>query len=403
MNKRWKQIVGFILPMLVLSGCIQDLEKAPSKEKKVGPDEVVVQTTNNQLSDNYYRSVIRDGKYQLAASASVDNNLTSSGNSQAYEEGLLRISKKIFPTDQYFLQEGQIIDEDTMTSWLGRETKDNPDGLNPVLEEDQTSETTTENAQAANDQAENQSTTNEQVVVDAAATPIYLAQIMEKDIMVEDGDNFKMGGIVVGLAMNSEYSYTDANGVVHKQEISMGELRERGKAYANIIVGRLRNTKELRSVPIVVGIFKQAPSTSVVGGSYVLSGVSREGNYVSDWTEHNDVRVALPVAKDAEGNDQYKYFDDFSNQIINFFPNLNGVSGEGLYVDGALASLKINIVSQFYQQTEITALTQQVTDSAQKNLPEGVNIEITINSAAGVESYIGRQAGAKEFQTHIFQ
>ncbi|MGO1432212.1 MAG: CamS family sex pheromone protein, partial [Ruoffia tabacinasalis] len=244
---------------------------------------------------------------------------------------------------------------------------------------------------------------NEQIVTNVQSTPIYLSQVAEKNLMVETEEGFALGGIVLGLAMNSTYEYTDADGVIHEQEISVGEMRERGRQFANIIVGRLRNTEELRSVPIVVGIYRAAPSDEVVGGTYVLDGISREGNSVTDWTENNEYRIALPIIEASDQSDQYAYFDNFNNEIINFFPNLNGISGEALYIDGGLASLNVEIVSQFYKQTEITALTQHITDVSQRTLPEGVAIEIKVISDAGVEAYVGRPAGATQYQSHIFK
>ena len=202
--------------------------------------------------------------------------------------------------------------------------------------------------------------------------------------------------------MNSEYQYTDSHGTVYKEEISVGEMRERGKQYANIIVGRLRNTEELRSVPIVVGIYSSAPGEDNIAGTYVMDGISREGNSVSDWAEHNEYRVALPALDEDSQSDKYTYFDNFSNDIRNFFPNLNGISGDALYINDGLAQLNIEIVSQFFQETEITALTQYVNDVASRQLPEGVPIEIKISSVSGVEAYLTRSGDKGQFQVHIF-
>lgn len=414
MNKKIKMNVSILLACLMLVGGVKQVRSQAQEDEPTNPDEVTVQTTTNQLSSDFYRAVIIDGQYQIGASASSNNNLSSAANSRAFEEGLLRISKQVFPTEQYFMQEGQIIDEATMTSWLARESATNPEGLNPALpeedaetqsslEESLASEESVDPADDPEDVTEEGAEENEQIVTNVQSTPIYLSQVAEKNLMVETEEGFALGGIVLGLAMNSTYEYTDADGVIHEQEISVGEMRERGRQFANIIVGRLRNTEELRSVPIVVGIYRTAPSDEVVGGTYVLDGISREGNSVTDWTENNEYRIALPIIEASDQSDQYAYFDNFNNEIINFFPNLNGISGEALYIDGGLASLNVEIVSQFYKQTEITALTQHITDVSQRTLPEGVAIEIKVISDAGVEAYVGRPAGATQYQSHIFK
>ena len=409
MWKKWQRGVTLFSATLCLAGCINNLEQEPSSQKNVGANKVVVQPTENQLSNDNYRAVITDGRYQLGISASADSNLSSAGNIRAFEEGLLRIAKTVFPTNQYFLQEGQLINLDTMTKWTGRESDDNPDGLNPRLPEasneqrEAESNSSSENGENA-ESSSAESSSGGQVITDANATPIYLAQIMEKDIMVETNDGYSLSGIVIGLAMNSEYQYTDANGVVHRQEISIGEMRERGKAYANTIVGRLRSTEALRSVPISVGIFSQAPNNNVVGGTYILDGVSREGNSVTDWTEHNENRLLLPTT-DSNGNsgDQYQGFEDFRNKVTNFFPKLNGVTAEALTINGSLSSLKINIVTQFYDLTEITALTQYVTDVAQSVFPANLDLQITIQSSQGTEAVITSPPGNTQVQAQILK
>ena len=164
----------------------------------------------------------------------------------------------------------------------------------------------------------------------------------------------------------------------------------------------MRNTEELRSVPIVVGIYSSAPNEDNIAGTYVMDGISREGNSVSDWAEHNEYRVALPALDEDSQSDKYTYFDNFSNDIRNFFPNLNGISGDALYINDGLAQLNIEIVSQFFQETEITALTQYVNDVASRQLPEGVPIEIKISSVSGVEAYLTRSGDKGQFQVHIF-
>ena len=60
-------------------------------------------------------------------------------------------------------------------------------------------------------------------------------------------------------------------------------------------------------------------------------------------------------------------------------------------------------MTQFYEITEITALTQHVTDMAQRYLPEHIDIEIKISSDVGLESFLARRAGQTAFQSYIFR
>ena len=404
--------------ILLLAGCLGDISNEVDEGRtEYQPNQVDVQTTTNQLANNYYRAAIVDGKYQPSSSASTYYAVNSARNIRALEDGLLRMSQSIFPTDQYFMREGQVLDRETLTSWVGRESATNPEGLNPALPEiesitEETSElnmeeATLEDGSPANDlnEAANLETTTTEVdsqVTDVAPTPVYLSQIMEKNLLVETEEGYSLSGIVIGLAMNSVYEYQDSEGVIHTQEISVGEMRERGRQLANIIVGRLRNSQDLRSVPIAVGIFRNAPNEEIVGGTFLLDGISREGNSVTDWTEINEYRIALPILNPQDGDEQFNYFDNFRQQIVNFFPNLNGIVGEALYINDGLAALHIEIVTQFYQKSEIIALEQHITDVAQSTLPGGIEIEIKITSDVGVEGYVGRPAGATQFESHVF-
>ena len=290
-----------------------------------------------------------------------------------------------------------------MTNWLARESSDNPEGLNPALAANEEETALDTETTMADGEETTMAGEENQVIVDSTSTPIYLTQVMEKNIMVETDEGYQLAGVVIGLAMNSVYQYTDDEGVSYEQEISLGEMRERGRQYANIIVGRLRNTEALRNVPIVVGLFRQAANNEIAGGTYVMNGISREGNYISDWTEQNEYRVFLPIVSSGDYSEQYAFFDNFSDEVRNFFPHLNGVTGEALYIDNGLASLTIEIVSQFYQQSEITALTQHVTDVATKNLPENIPVEISIVSAHGPEAIITRTGGNSQFTAHVYE
>ena len=64
--------------------------------------------------------------------------------------------------------------------------------------------------------------------------------------------------------------------------------------------------------------------------------------------------------------------------------------------------MKVNITTQFYSETEINSFTQFVNEQAQKFLPSGVNIDITIQSTEGVQSFLTKNANEKSYYSHIF-
>ena len=60
-------------------------------------------------------------------------------------------------------------------------------------------------------------------------------------------------------------------------------------------------------------------------------------------------------------------------------------------------------MTQFYDLTEITALTQHVTDVAQNTFPEGLDLQVRIESSEGTEAVITKPAGSNQYQSQILK
>ncbi|MFZ2434815.1 MAG: CamS family sex pheromone protein, partial [Trichococcus flocculiformis] len=224
--------------------------------------------------------------------------------------------------------------------------------------------------------------------------------ILEQDYMIQNENGFELAGMAIGLAMNS-VDYYKVNDVPMEQAISRDKLEEQAKAYANTIITRLRQTEGLESIPIVIGIYEQSAQDSPVGGSYLFEGVSTEGTAIGEWITRNESKVVFPLQSGTQ-TEESSNFDNFKNEVQDFFPNLNGIVGEGKYVDGQLMSLEIDITTQFYGETEIIAFTQHVTDAAGRFLPQNIPVEITIESINGIESFLTRENDSQGFSYHIF-
>ena len=377
-KRSWK-IAGMIASLFLLASCTSTKDTPEAKVTNDSEQNTVpAQPTSNQLSNDYYRALIVDGEYQTSQNRGVSLDLNSSVNMKDFESDLLEIAKKAFPTDQYFFQEGQIISTDTASSWLGRQSEENPDGLNPK----------------DNDKTDS----NER-------SPEYLSQILEQNFMTQTEKGFELGGIAVGLAMNQidYYSVKDENKnfSFYEQPLDVDTVVEKAKEYGNEIVSRLRDETNLESLPIVVGIFLQSPKDSLAGGVYILEGQSTEGRSVNEWVQRNEQKILFPNL-DGEGAEVDSQFDNFKNDIQTFFPNLSGVTGVGLYRDGKILSLHVDIMTQFYGETEMIAFTQQITDAATRYLPSNIEIEVKVESINGIEAFLNRPANTQTFNYHIF-
>ncbi|WP_443473417.1 CamS family sex pheromone protein [Jeotgalibaca sp. A122] len=375
MNKpRWK--MGVLLASLGLLAACTDLEKSSEQTPQTNNNLVPVETTTNQLSNAYYRALIVDGTYKSSQNRGVSLELNSTVNMKDFESGLLDVARSVFSTDTYYFQEGQVITEEVAQSWLGRKTEDNPDGLNPTGNDSDDPKT---------------------------RVPKYLSQIVEQDYLVQTEKGFELGGIAIGLAMNQIDYYTTKDEkdriYTHEQELDIAKIEENAKKYGNQIVRRLRQEEGLESIPIVVGIFIQSPQDSLAGGVYKFEGLSQEGNSVDEWVERKEEKILFPSNEESE---DASHFANFKNEIQSFFPNLSGVTGIGRYNNSQLQSLEINIMTQFYGETEIIAFTQHITDAASQYLPQDAQIEIKVESIDGIESFVARDNGSQNFTYHIF-
>ena len=87
--------------------------------------------------------------------------------------------------------------------------------------------------------------------------------------MIQTENNFELGGISIGIAMNSVDYYTN-DGKDAETEISNEAMIEQAKAIANTILTRLRQNDALKAVPIVFGCsVKRLKMISVAGYTFL--------------------------------------------------------------------------------------------------------------------------------------
>ncbi|MDO4873034.1 MAG: CamS family sex pheromone protein [Carnobacterium sp.] len=333
----------------------------------------VVQSTTNQLSNNFYRALITNGKYQVSQNRGATLSLNTGFNLKNFETGLIELSRTVFPTNQYFFREGQVIDSDTTAKWIARKSDKNPEGLNP---------------------ADNRDTSL------TGRAPLYLAQILEQDYMIQTENNFELGGISIGVAMNSVDYYTNGDRDA-ETKISKEVMIEQAKTIVNQILTRLRQNDALKAVPIVFGVFRQTSKDDIGGGVYVLEATSVEGTEITNWTNVNQKVTVLPLVNEA-ATEESTAFENFKTEVQNVFPNLSGVTARVKYQDNVAKKMVIDIMTQFYGESEMIALAQHVTDAANKYLSKTTPVEVRISSINGVEAFLMQDLTKGVFTYHIF-
>ncbi|MBW8349407.1 CamS family sex pheromone protein [Bacillus sp. IITD106] len=385
--KKW---LALALAAVLLSGCMPTFEK----------NDEVVQDTNDkkeksiiptyQISESYYRTIL--DFVPSKTRGMVVSNLNTKYDIDEFETGLMRVAKENFPTDKYVFQEGQKLDKETVNKWLRRKytasqlkelkiSEEDNIGLNPVNDE--------------------KGTIEEQ----NAKSPIYLAHILEHDYLIKNDNTVKLGGIVIGLALNSVHYYQkEKYGATFEQDIPHATLAAEGKKMAEEIIKRLRSDKEIGDVPITIALFEQKNKNAVIPGNFFAYAHSDKGSgSLGDWKAIDEKYYLFPsTAAENDHRDDVAYFMRFKDDVEKYFPNYNGVIGQAFYKDGQFIKLTIDINIQLYGQAEIIAFTQWATSLVMDHFPDHVKVDVNITSINGAEALIVKNAGDKEPFVHIY-
>lgn len=385
---RW---MSAIIATVLLAGCTPSFKQ--DKELVQTSDDAEVETTlipNRQISESYYKTLIPHK--ESASRGLVVSNIYTKYDMKEVENGLMRISQNEFSTDKYYFQEGQYLSANTVSYWLAREnqTKDQkPDlqGLNPSSLDVNGKEL--------------------DPTVKAVEAPIYLAHIVEQNYLTMTDDNkVKLGGISIGLALNSIYYYQkEQYGEYYEQPIPTAELEKEGEKIAAEVLTRLRARSELADVPIVIGLFKQEARNAIVPGTYFEYSVSKAGqNSLGDWVKMDEKYVTFPTSAPEDiYRDMNTSFQNFKQDVDEYFSNFTSVIGTGFYQNKRLQSLKIEIPIQFYGPAELIGFTQYITDSMVKQLPKDIEINVSITSVNGPEALIKKERNNNEPFVHIYE
>lgn len=375
---RAKKLLLLLTLPLLLAACQQDPgdnEKDSTEETAEAIKEDESATVNqNQLGGNYYRPALdKEGQYITSKNRGITLILNSGININLFEKDLIRLSQDTYPAEKYFIREGQYLPENLVRSWIARKSEDNPEGLNPA-----------ESGEGDERQ------------------PRYLNSILELDFFEKKEDGLNFSGISLGLALNTvDYYQADQFGPTLEQEIDEKEMIEEGKKIADELVSRIREIEDIENKPIMISLYKQAARDDLAGGVHIAKGTSNSGSTtIENWEDLKEERIIFPLQgkSSAEGN----AFANFQSEVETFFPNISGITGRAHYIGDQLNSLNINIMTQFYGETEMISYTQYLKQSAATYLPADLAIEIVVESPAGVEAFLEKDPADAEFYTHVF-
>lgn len=386
-----KRLAIIVLSLgLLLTGCVPNLQK---QEEVVQEDAETKETAiipKYQLDEQYYRTVLPFKP--SGARGLVVSNLHTRYDIEELEVGLMRLAQEIFSPDKYLFQEGQKLDAETVRSWLNRKftakqlkARDMDEsqnvGLNPM--DDEVGDISERNKK----------------------NPLYLAHILEHNYLIKDKDSVSLAGVTIGLALNSVHYYQkEQYGATFEEPIPFKQMESEGKKIAEEVVRRLRKMDGMQDVPIMIALFEQKSSNSVVPGNFFATAQVQKGKTKIDkWEKVNEKYYLFP-SKDAETDhiSDLTPFLNFKQDVEDYFPNYNAVVGKAFYIGDQLQQLTIDIPIQFYGKAEAIGFSQYVTGLVMKHFPNYVNVEVNISSINGPEALVVRKPDAEEPYVHIY-
>jgi protein involved in sex pheromone biosynthesis len=299
-----KQFMIWLALLLLLSACAPKFGEEEVVQKKNNKEQKAVIPKYN-ISDSYYRVVLPFKP--SGARGEVVEDLNTRLDVDEFETGLMRVAQERFSPEDYLFQEGQYLDKETVKSWLQRQKEKENVGLNPPI-----------SGKGTNEEKNKKS-------------PIYLAGILEHDYLTKiSDDKVKLGGVVIGLALNSVHYYETEEGYPREVKIKDEDIEREGKRIAAEVLSRLRNMKGLKEVPITIALYKQAPRSSVIPGHFfAVTHVDEGSSTIDDWEAIKEEYYLFP-SDEAEENhrDDWLKFNNFKSDIEEFFPNYTGVVGK---------------------------------------------------------------------------
>ncbi|MCE4957474.1 CamS family sex pheromone protein [Macrococcoides caseolyticum] len=390
-----KRLGYIVLSAIMLASCSNN--DAPSNEQSKEKDEKQI-ATDIQISNDYFRTLLPFKESQARGLTST--NMASSYNGEAFESGLLRISKNVFSPDDYLYRDGQLLNKDAVESYL------EPQYTKAEIDQMDKDERIEKNAYAnfGLNPSHKGETDPEKI---AEQSPAYLSHIIEQDFFTEsDAKRKKISGMTIGLAMNSVYYYQkEEYGEVYSKALDVDTVEKKGKEMADEILSRLRVKPELKDIPITFAIFIQSSSESITPGNFVSYAVSEENSKkMGKWKAINEKYVLLPSGEADQLNEKLNNdYKQFNEQLQTYFPNFTQSIGTGYFVNDSIQSLNINVPLDYFGKAEVIGVTQYIADLAMKSFNHVDHLEISIVDNDKPLALIVKDKEDKEPKIHVYQ
>jgi len=399
-----RKVIWLLCALLLLMSCAPNADEEEIVQEEESEEETAI-IPAHQLSDSNYRIILPYKPSQ--ARGVIVGQIANRLDIDEMEKGLMRHSMEVYDPEDYFFQEGQYLDSETVYNWLGRQIPEEEADkqVEEYLAQKEKEGYTITDELEADKRAELESglnpiIENEESEEAHRKSPKYLSHILEQNYLVQnDEESISLAGISIGLALKSVYRFqTETGGPYYYEEIPYDEMMEQGEKIAQKVVERIRKIDGLEDIPIMVALYREEEQSSPIPGSYVAkTNVNGGETEIKDWEEIDEEYVLFPSDDGRE-----KYLEDheivtsFGNEVAKFFPNYVGIVGQGFYINEQMQRLTIEIPIEFFGEGEVIGFSQYIYGLVQEIFPNYYDLEINITSNNELQSLIYREAGDDE-------
>ncbi|HFJ5192409.1 TPA: CamS family sex pheromone protein [Staphylococcus aureus] len=395
-----RTLVLLITAIFILAACGNHKDDQAGKDNQKhnnSSNQVKEIATDKNVQGDNYRTLLPFKESQ--ARGLLQDNMANSYNGGDFEDGLLNLSKEVFPTDKYLYQDGQFLDKKTINAYLN--PKYTKREIDKMSEKDKKDKKANENL-GLNPSHEGE-TDPEKI---AEKSPAYLSNILEQDFYSggdTKGKNIK--GMTIGLAMNSVYYYKkEKDGPTFSKKLDDSEVKKQGKQMASEILSRLRENDDLKDIPIHFAIYKQSSEDSITPGEFITQATAEKSQTkLNEWHNINEKSALLPSSTAADYDENLNNnFKQFNDNLQSYFSNFTQAVGKVKFVDKKPQRLVVDLPIDYYGQAETIGITQYVTEQANKYFDKIDNYEIRIKDGNQPRALISKTKDDKEPQVHIY-
>ena len=334
---------------------------------------------------------INEGDYRVAIPfATSDTRQThiqfnrSSYDVDAIGEGVLRYCKEYFDPEKYYLQEGQILNRNTLQAGLiygdkegilGSKSTSNPYGLNP----ENGFKLPTQNGITITCKA-------------GSGGTIPVIDVFEVNFITELKVDAEIKGIALAIVLNP--NVLDADGKTHV--ISDENLKAYGEEAGRNLVAFLKQQPQINAkTPIMVALFKAESTDTTLPGTFISVGYGN-GN-VDRFKDVSESWMIIPSSNAQKADSTLvSQFNAIKEELHDFLPNNTEIIGKGFFVENRISKLQLTITMQAKTYTEKIGVSQYVNELLSQF--NNNDMEITVRIISGSETFamIKRFKGSKD-------